>query len=772
MDAAATTILAAWDVPTSPRGVKVVALPGDTAASLEIYGGNEQLGERGVTFPRPLAVRVFGADLRPVMGQTVEFGGDEPNVTFDPSSAVSDAHGVAHSRVTPRTDEAFEAVALIESPEEEVTFQLNSAPAGREGLIKIEGDYQYILQNSPFPFPLVVEARENGAPAEGLHLMIGDGFGIVDCPSMATTNEDGRATFECDADGVGLRTPITIEVEDERGRKLEDPFHAVVVPDETDLPVQVPRFSKSKLSGVVGERITDALVYQVISGKAMPMDDLGIRFDSDGDVVFDPPVAPTDELGVARADVVLGCEASGEIVGTVQSTGKPEVRVDYSSAKGPPAVITKTRADGQSGAPGDQLPQPLEAVVTDICGAAVAGHPVIWDVQPPGSAELIGNFSATNPIGQISTRVRPGNIAARILVNAQVGGVATTFRLTTNVAPTQILIVEGDGQSVGRGQEARIPLTVETRNSDGAPSGGVPVDFTVVGGSGSLIAERVVTGSDGRASTNIIGGAELGVVVVEARALDLLVQFRLQVVEQVPAVPSGGFVNGASFQSGLVPGSLASIFGTGLTKNLDGIEKALTAPFPTTLGGVRVYIAGHAAPMVSIANVNGVEQLNFQVPFEVPAPSGEVAVMIDNNGATATFNNVQTLAAQPGLFEYFLDPNSFAAVLHTDFSVVTTSKPAAPGDVVSVFLTGLGPTEPPVGTNMPGPVPPAATVSDPTVTVAGVEAEMLGSYYAPTLYTVYQINFRIPIILPGGNATIQVSMSGVDSQQSLIPIGE
>ena len=58
------------------------------------------------------------------------------------------------------------------------------------------------------------------------------------------------------------------------------------------------------------------------------------------------------------------------------------------------------------------------------------------------------------------------------------------------------------------------------------------------------------------------------------------------------------------------------------------------------------------------------------------------------------------------------------------------------------------------------------------MTVAGVEAEMLGSFYAPTLYTVYQINFRIPIILPSGNATIQVSMGGVESQESLIPIGE
>ena len=651
MDAAGTTILNSWDLPVAPLGIDVPALPGDTATSLEIYGGDEQLGDAGTTLARPVAVRVRGADRRPVMGQVVEFSTDELNVTFNPASGISDARGVAYTRVTPGSDEPFEAVALIEPLDEEVTFQINTAPAVREGLIKIDGDYQYILKDNTFPFPLIVEAREKGVPLEGVDLMISStsGFGLVSCPAMATTGPDGRASIQCDADNAGGKLPLTIQVEDERGRELDDPFHAVVVPDETDLPVQIVRFSKSSLSGVVGERIPDAMVFQVASGKGQAMDNLGIRFETDGDITFDPPVAPTDSLGVARADAILGCDGGGEILPIAQATDKLESsEVDYITTIGPPAALTKTGGDGQSGAPGDQLPQALLAVVTDVCGTALGGQAVIWDVQPPGSAELLGNFSTTNPAGQLSTRVKLGNTAARILVNARVGAVATTFRVTANVAPTQILIVEGDGQSVGRGQQARFPLTVETRNSDGAPSGGVPVDFAVVGGSGSLTSAQVVTGSNGRASTNLIGGATLGVVVVEARALDLLVQFRLQVVEQVPAVPSGGFVNGASFRGGLVPGSLGSIFGTGLTQDLDGVEAALTAPFPTTLGGVRVYVAGHVAPMVSIANVNGVEQLNFQVPFEVPAPSSDVAVMIDNNGGAATFNNVQTLAAQPG----------------------------------------------------------------------------------------------------------------------------
>ena len=104
--------------------------------------------------------------------------------------------------------------------------------------------------------------------------------------------------------------------------------------------------------------------------------------------------------------------------------------------------------------------------------------------------------------------------------------------------------------------------------------------------------------------------------------------------------------------------------------------------------------------------------------------------------------------------------------------MVTPANPARPGEVILLFVTGLGPTSPAVGTNVPGPIPPAVTVNDPLVLVAGVEAEVLGSFYAPTLSTAYQINFRIPIILPSGNAILQVSIVGAESQESLIPIGE
>src|SRR5258708_2251304 len=82
-----------------------------------------------------------------------------------------------------------------------------------------------------------------------------------------------------------------------------------------------------------------------------------------------------------------------------------------------------------------------------------------------------------------------------------------------------------------------------------------------------------------------------------------------------------GITNGASFISGLPqPGGLASIFVHGLS--VSGIVQASGTPLPAELNGVSVFVDGKPAPMLAVANLPvanpvGMQQINFQVPFEV-----------------------------------------------------------------------------------------------------------------------------------------------------------
>lgn len=105
------------------------------------------------------------------------------------------------------------------------------------------------------------------------------------------------------------------------------------------------------------------------------------------------------------------------------------------------------------------------------------------------------------------------------------------------------------------------------------------------------------------------------------------------------------------------------------------------------------------------------------------------------------------------------------AVTHSsDFTLVTASKPAVAGEILSLFATGLGPTNPGVDPGQPFPSSPASAVNSPVgVTVNGEPAEVLGAVGYPGAVDGYQVNFRVPTDAAKGVAAIQVSGAWVAS---------
>jgi uncharacterized protein (TIGR03437 family) len=184
-----------------------------------------------------------------------------------------------------------------------------------------------------------------------------------------------------------------------------------------------------------------------------------------------------------------------------------------------------------------------------------------------------------------------------------------------------------------------------------------------------------------------------------------------------------------------------------------------------------VNVNGIAAPILGLANVNGQEQINIQVPFGIPSPGG-VTVVINNNGASTTITGVPVQSLQPGIFEVSVEGGRFAAALHADYRLVTPSHPARPGEIILLFLTGLGATTPPVGTNAIGPNPPAQTALAPVVGIDDVGMEVIANtaFYAPGLVSVYQINFVVGPNVQSGNRSLNMAIGGVGSQRVLLPV--
>ena len=112
------------------------------------------------------------------------------------------------------------------------------------------------------------------------------------------------------------------------------------------------------------------------------------------------------------------------------------------------------------------------------------------------------------------------------------------------------------------------------------------------------------------------------------------------------------------------------------------------------------------------------------------------------------------------------------AVAHSnDFSLVTTSKPAAAGEILSLFITGLGPTKPGVDPGQPFPSSPLAVVNSPVqVTVNGKPADVLGAVGYPGALDGYQVNFRLPPETAKGTASIQVSAAWIPGAPVSIPV--
>lgn len=227
-----------------------------------------------------------------------------------------------------------------------------------------------------------------------------------------------------------------------------------------------------------------------------------------------------------------------------------------------------------------------------------------------------------------------------------------------------------------------------------------------------------------------------------------------------PAVTPGGVVNAASGAQGLVPGGIASLFGSGLTR-LNGVVSAGSPPLPVELAGTSVSVNGIKVPLLAVANVNGIEQINFQTPFELPAP-GTAKLVVTNNGIDSAAADIPVHAAQPGVFA--MDGVQGAIVHGLDNQLVSPANPAAPNEIVVLYGTSFGAVAPTPATGAAaGNLPLSMTPVKPDVRVAGRAAEVIFSGLSPGSVGLYQVNFRVPADAPSGSADVVVTISGASS---------
>jgi uncharacterized protein (TIGR03437 family) len=137
-------------------------------------------------------------------------------------------------------------------------------------------------------------------------------------------------------------------------------------------------------------------------------------------------------------------------------------------------------------------------------------------------------------------------------------------------------------------------------------------------------------------------------------------------------------------------------------------------------------------------------------------------VVVTNNSQTSAPLNAQLQAAAPAFFLYSGTSNAIASH-YPDYALVGTSNaPAHPNDVLILWATGFGPTDPatPAGLVVTG-APSTATL--PVIKVGGAQVPVTAAVLTPGSAGLYQIAIQLPSTVPTGLVTIQASVGGAMS---------
>ena len=432
------------------------------------------------------------------------------------------------------------------------------------------------------------------------------------------------------------------------------------------------------------------------------------------------------------------------------------------------STISIVQGNNQTGHAGAQTALPLVVQVSDACGNASPGQQISWTVT--GSATLSGTNIITSSAGQASTSVTFGQTAGPVAITATivangVNGPSVTFKLTDVVAAAAIVLVSGGGQTTTTGQQFAAPLVFQVNDSGGHGLSGIQVNFSIVSGSASVTPVGIATNTAGQAQTVVTAGTNsAGPIVISAVANGFTAQANLTSIPPGPSLTASSFQNAASYAPGLTPCGLAIVTGAGLAPAVTGVLTGPTfGPLGFSLGPISsLTIGGVPAPISAVSNENGVQQVNFQTPCEVPAGLPATVVITINN-IPNTITGVPVLVSQPGIFTY-AGPNGkpYGAVIRAlDGSYVTPSSLANRGETYYIVVTGLGQTTPAASTDNAG----NGQVVNAEV-VAGVNNAGVGTgsaTYAAGLIGVYLVPFQIPLTANTG-VDLPLSVATINGQ--------
>jgi uncharacterized protein (TIGR03437 family) len=226
-------------------------------------------------------------------------------------------------------------------------------------------------------------------------------------------------------------------------------------------------------------------------------------------------------------------------------------------------------------------------------------------------------------------------------------------------------------------------------------------------------------------------------------------------------------LNGADLRPGFAPNSWVTIIGTNLASLTgDWTTAIVNGKLPTTTNGSSVSIGSKGAYVYYTSPT----QLNVLAPDIAP---GDVPVTVTTSFGTSAPVAAKASAYSPAFFAW---PGNQVVATRQDYSFAVkagtftgaTTLAAKPGDVIILWATGFGPTNPAPTPGFAVPADKAYASPTPVVTLNTTPVTVYGAALTSGSVGVYQVAIQLPNPFPDGDYALQATVGGAQTAPGLI----